>query len=275
VAFTQKAGRAPDLQVNGLKVDFAGALKLLRDLQTQLLGALGLGGNQPTVHTSASGITASYAFSFPSVTAGAFLLRNIAVRIGVDVPFTKKPVTVSLGFASRENPFNLSVLMLGGGGYIDLQVGGEGLTRLEASLEFGAMVAIDFLIARGEVHALGGVHFLKEPDGSLSLEAFIRIGGSVEVLGLVSVSVELLVTLTYDDEDQRNRLVGRATLVIEVDLTLFAESVTLDSGEWELIGSDAAEERGAEEIDFVDLEEDPSLAAWRDYRRAFVEEPVR
>jgi hypothetical protein len=279
IVFTQQVGRPPDLEVNGLGVEFKGALKLLKDLQDKLMPFIGLSGPKPKIDVATTGITASYILSLPSVSAGAFLLRNIAILIGVEVPFTKKPVTVSLGFASRENPFNLSVLMFGGGGYIEMQIGGEGITRLEASLEFGAMIAIDLIVASGEVHALGGVHFLKDPNGSISLEAYIRIGGSVEVLGLVSVSVELVVNLTFESIPptvaggaERNRLVGRATLVIEVDVTLFSESVSLDSGEWELIGSDTPAAQPAVGPLFLGVaDEDAGLAAWRQSRRAFAE----
>lgn len=269
VVFTQQIGRAPDLQINGLGVDFRGALKLLKKLQEEILPLIGISGPKPSIEATKSGITAKYALHLPRVPAGAFLLKNIAILIAMEVPFTKKPVTVSLGFASRENPFALTVLMFGGGGYIDVQVGGEGITRLEASLEFGAMIDIDLVVARAEVHALGGVHFLKSPDGSINLEAYLRIGGSVEVLGLVSVSVELVVMLTYESEP--NRLVGRATLVIEVDVTFFSEAVTLDTGEYVLAGSETARVPPAAPSVLVETEGDPGLAAWRQARRAFAE----
>jgi hypothetical protein len=176
-------------------------------------------------------------------------------------------VTVSMSFATRENPFTLSVLMFGGGGYIDLEVGPSGLTRLEASLEFGAAVSVDFLVASGEVHALGGVRFVREGDGSVSLDAFIRFGGSVEVLGLVSVSVELLVTLHY--EDLTNRLVGRATLIIEIDLTLFSDSVQLDTGPWMLAGTETSEADQPLEARRLRAAREHAPAAWREYRGAF------
>ena len=155
------------------------------------------------------------------------------MNAGVDVPFDGKPVTVSLGFAKRENPFNVSIMAFGGGGYIDLTLGPTGLIKLEASIEFGASLEVNFFIARGEVHALGGVRF-KAAGGSIDIDGFIRIGGSVEVLGLVSVSIELVVTLSYRSG---NRLVGRATLVVEIDLTLYSDKVEIDSGEWVLAGS--------------------------------------
>jgi len=263
LAFTQKPGLAPELAVNGLEIVFGGALELVKTL-TEKLRPL-LGGSKPTISATPSGITADYALAVPSVDAGMFLMRNVAINFGVDVPFSRNPVTVSLGFARRDNPFNLSVSMFGGGGYIDIQMGQAGITRLEAVMEFGAMVAVNFIVASAEVHALGGVRFLTV-GGTIVLDAFIRIGGSVEVLGLVSVSIELIVTLTYDPPPL-NRLFGRATLVIEVDLTLFSESVTIDSGEWELIGAGGARILALSALHISDV--DAGLAGLLAYEEAF------
>lgn len=270
--FTQLAGRPPTLAIGHIGVDFSGGLRLLSKLQERLMELLGIG-TPPAVHASQTGITATYALTLPDVPAGAFLLRDIALRIAVDVPFERRPVTVGLAFASRDNPFHLSVLMFGGGGYIDLQFGAGGLSRLEASLDFGAAVAVDFVVARGEVHALGGVRLREQPGGGIDVEGFIRIGGSVEVLGLVSVSIELVIGLRY--ESAGNRLVGRATIVVEVDLTFFSESVHIDSGEWVLVGSDQAPSPRhavpADEQVFLaeEQEEDTGLVAWRAYQEAF------
>ncbi len=268
LVFMQKPGESPDISIRALDLKFFGALQLVKKLLDKLQKLIGAGG--PTIKATTSGVAAEYALVVPNVSSGVFVMRNIAIHVGVDVPFTRKPVTVSLGFARRDNPFNLSVLMFGGGGYIDFTIGPAGLIGLEASMEFGAAVAVDFIVASGEVRALGGVRF-EMADGSVSLTAFIRIGGSVEVLGLVAVSVELVVQLGYvnDDDLGLNRLVGRATLVIEVDVTLFSESVELDSGEWTLAGDE-------EPMD--GLPESPPLAAaaeplrhWQSYREAFAE----
>ena len=156
----------------------------------------------------------------------------------------------------------------GGGGYVDLQLGKNGtkLSRFEASMEFGATVAIDFVIASAEVHALGGVRFVTQDTAggeTIMLDAFIRIGGSVEVFGLISVSIELLVLLSYQAD--HNRLVGHATLVIDVDLTLFSESVTLDSGDWVLVGSSTLRLRNAAAAGVSDN----SLAGLVEYFGAF------
>lgn len=234
VIFTEKPGNHPDLQIKGLELAFFGPLKLINDLITQVQDHIDHSG--ATLQALPSGIRAGYTVGIPSIQTGDFLLQNVVANVAVDVPFGAGAVTVSLGFASRDNPFNLSVLALGGGGYIALELGKNGteVSRFEAAMEFGAAVSINFLVASAEVHALGGVRFLAP---SLEIDAFIRIGGSVDVLGLVSVSIDLVVLLGY--QSSVNKLIGHATLVIEVDLTLFSKSVTLDSGDWVVSGSPA------------------------------------
>jgi hypothetical protein len=233
VTFTQLPGRHPDLAIGHPTVTFGGALLLvnglIQDVQ-QFIAA-----NGPTIRALPSGISAAYTVAIPSVGSGAFTLSNVAASLAVDVPFTAGDVTVSLGFASRDNPFNLSVLALGGGGYIDVELGGTGtgLSRFEASMDFGATLAVDFLVVSAEVHALGGVHFVKT-DTTITLDAFLRLGGSVNLFGLVSVSIEMVIILGYDGAD--NRLVGRATIVVEVGIAYMHQSVTLDSGDWILAG---------------------------------------
>ncbi|KOG42819.1 hypothetical protein [Streptomyces resistomycificus] len=263
VTFRRTAGRAPAVTVESPKIEFAGPLKLLQELQTQLEKLIGEHG--PTSGVSTTGVTVGYEVGIPKAAAGVFVLQNVTGRMRVVVPFVEKPVTVSLGFASREHPFALTISAFGGGGYADIEISGDNEPRVEISLEFGAMLALDFVVAKAEVHALGGVRFQRHPDGHVELEAFIRIGGSVELLGLITVSLELRVSLTYLDGPPR--LFGRATVVIELDLTLYSETVTIDSGTFELIGGSAPEGRMD---DLSVAERDASgFEAWQRYRKAF------
>jgi hypothetical protein len=230
LTFTRTGGTPPTLDVRGIDARFVGKLALLQALQE----GVGLGAAGPAIDVSRTGIAARYSLPVPDVSVLAFSMRNLVFHAAVTVPFTRDPVSVALGFGSRERPFALGVLMFGGGGYVDVEIVHSGLRRLEISLEFGAAVAIGIGIATAEVHAMGGIRYEMRPDRSVVLTGYLRIGGSVELLGLVSVSVELLVTLDYRSDG--NRLVGRARLVIEIDLTLYSDSIEVDSGEWEIAG---------------------------------------
>jgi hypothetical protein len=260
VRYVQEAGKPPALAIEGLDASFLGDLDLLATLQDKI----GLAGASPTVRAEGSAVVASYSLAVPDAAAGAFVMRNLRFDASITVPFQGDPVVVALGFASRAMPFSLSVMMFGGGGYVDVELDHAGLRRLEIVLEFGASVGVDFVIAQGEAHVLGGIRYELLPSGAAQVVGFLRVGGSLEVLGLVSVSVELVLSLGY--ETTGNRLVGRATLVIELDLTLFSDSVELDSGEWVISGGDPAE-RIQDQL--PKPPGDPYLDLFREHRDAF------
>jgi len=243
VSYVRRAGSAspgpgapPDgLNVDGLEAKLLGSLKLLQDLGDNV----SLGDAGPKITPSTSGVAVDYALPLPAVSCGVFVMRNILFRAGAEVSFTGAPPEVELGFASRDNPFVLTVMAFGGGGYLELAANQDGLRRLEAALEFGALVAVDFYVAHGEAHVLGGVRFVWDAgNGELEVSGYLRIGGSLDVLGLVSVTVELKLELTY--RSATNDLVGRASVILEIDILFWSESVELDSGEWRLIGGQAS-----------------------------------
>lgn len=268
VGFRQVTGEAPQLTIDGLSASFVGKLRLLDVLQEKV----GLGRLGPQIVPTSKDITARYAVPLPDVAALSFVLSNLNFSAALRVPFDGAPVSLSLGFASRARPFTLTVLMFGGGGYVDLELDRSGLRRLEVSLQFGAALAINLGIATAEVHAFGGIRYELVSD-TPRLAGFLHIGGSVELLGLVSVAVELHVELAYQFDT--NALVGRAKIVVEIDVTLFSESVELDSGEWVIAGGAPREPSGPpppRPVDFAAPPPGPDpalLQAWRDYRGAF------
>ena len=147
----------------------------------------------------------------------------------------------------------------GGGGYLQLEVDGSGLKELSASLEFGGMIGVDFGVVDAEVHAMGGVRCVVAGSDVL-LAGFLHLGGSVSIFGLVTVSIELRVELIYDSV--ANQLAGRATLVIEVDLTLYSDSVEFDSGLWVFAG-------GSSPTPPPDLAAPAAQQGWADHQGAY------
>ena len=82
------------------------------------------------------------------------------------------------------------------------------------------------------------------------------------MLGLVSVTVELRVELTYDAP----RLTGRATAVIEIDVTFWSGSIELDSGEYTFIGG---KQPAAIPPSSSISVPPPTLPDWQKYRDSF------
>ncbi|HEY0778837.1 MAG TPA: hypothetical protein VGD56_12785, partial [Gemmatirosa sp.] len=262
LTMTQAGDRAPDVAITGFSFALGDALRLVETLQQAV--ATFLDANDPgvVVRRIPDGISAGYAFALPAVQSGLFALRGIAGSVTVEVPFRKKPVIVDLRFASPDDPFTVSVFPFGGGGYFLARTGGTSLERLELSLDFGAFVALDLVVASGEVHAFGAVS-LVVADGDVRVTASLRIGGSVSVLGLIAVSVELVLALTYDGHT--NCVSGRATLVIEVHVLFLSKSVELDSGTWSFCGPRPA----ARLVAFSATDDTAVRAEWDAYLEAF------
>ena len=88
-------------------------------------------------------------------------------------------------------------------------------------------------VASGSVSISVGVYLRLEADKGL-LTAYFRIRGEVDVLGLISASITLELSLTYHFET--GKLIGRASLVVEVEVLFFSASVEI-SVERKLAGS--------------------------------------
>jgi hypothetical protein len=263
MTYTQEDDRPPRLEVHGVTLDVGGPLNLLKEL----LAKVNLGPVAPDIAVTSKQISVGYLQPIPEVTTVGFSLRNILFRLGVTVPLDGAPLTVELAFASRANPFALNVLLFGGGGYVDLVLTDNKVNRFDAALEFGASASIGIGIAQAEVHVLGGIRYELVGDNT-QVSGYLRFGGGVDILGLISVSLEVVITLTY--QRAANALIGRATLVVSIDLTFYSDSVTVDTGEYQISGDAPSHQgprmrRGLSPAD----ETETGLAVWQEYRRAF------
>ena len=72
---------------------------------------------------------------------------------------------------------------------------------------------------------MAGIYFRYEKTAGLTLCGYFRASGSVEVLGLVSVSVDFMLSICY--EDSTGKVSGEASLTVKVDLKLISKSVSL------------------------------------------------
>ena len=75
------------------------------------------------------------------------------------------------------------------------------------------------LVGAGLVPAFAG------PSDNVTLAGYFRLGGNVDVLGLITASLELYLELKY--EFQSGKCTGKAQLTIEISLFIFSGSVTV------------------------------------------------
>jgi hypothetical protein len=220
IEFSALAGKKPDVDVQLGQVRFVGPLSFVERLK-QIIPLNGFS-DPPALTVDADGIRSGFSLAVPDVAVGVFALQNVTLGAGFTIPFRAGPLAVMFDFCKREEPFLLTVSLFGGGGFFALAIDPNGVQRLEAALEFGAAAAINLGVAQGGVHVMAGIYFKIETGQGATLSGYFRLGGNMSVLGLVSASIELYLSLTYVDP---GKAAGKATLTIEIDIFLFSTSV--------------------------------------------------
>jgi hypothetical protein len=259
LAFRAASGRKAEVDVVFQGIEFVGVLSFIETLK-QLIPFDGFS-DPPYVDVSSEGVKAGFDLALPNVAVGVFSLENIGLGADVRVPFLGEAVTVGFYFCTREKPFRLTVMMIGGGGFVGIRLSPKGLVLLEMSLEAGASLSVDLGVASGSVSIMVGVYLKLEADKG-QLTGYFRIRGEVDVLHLISASITLELSLTY--EFDTGKMVGRASIEIEVEVFFFSFSVSV-SCERRLAGSNG-DPTFAEILGVTTTGESP---AWDDYCAAF------
>ncbi len=231
IGFRATSGSKPEVDVVFGGIEFLGALAFIDTLR-RMIPFDGFA-DPPFVDVTPEGVTAGFDLALPNVSVGVFSLENIALGADARMPFLGDAVTVGFAFCSKDAPFRLTVMMVGGGGWVGLRASPKGMVLLEMGLEAAASLSVDLGVASGSVSVAAGVYLRLEGDKG-SLTAYFRIRGEVDVLGLISASITLELSLEYHFDT--GKLVGRASLVVEVEVLFFSASVEI-TVERQLAGS--------------------------------------
>jgi hypothetical protein len=250
------------VDVDLLDVGFGESLEFVKDLAKYVT----TGGLGPTIDATADGVLVEYAMALPNLQIGIFALQNLSFAVGAYLPFGDDPLRVSASFSSRDNPFMLTVSMFGGGGWASMVLGPDKVEALDIGLEFGASASLDIGVASGSVSITAGVYIAVDEDEqgrtNALLTGFLRLCGELDVMGLVSVSAEFYMALTYIT--QGKKVHGLATLTIEVDVLMFSDSVELTVERY--FSNDPGDPTFA---DLMPGDDAGSSPAWDEYCRAF------
>jgi hypothetical protein len=269
LGFYANSAMKTDITCDLERVEFVGVLSFIESLK-ELIPLDGFS-DPPAIDVSPAGVTASFSIALPNIAFGVFSLSNLSLGAGFKLPFIGEPLSFSFNFCTRENPFLLTISMIGGGGFFGITINPKGVHLLEASFEVGAQLALDFGVASGSIYAFAGVYFKMEGE-DCSLTGYFRCGGEVDVLGIISVSIELYLSMTY--EFATGKLIGRATLTISIEVFFFEITVEI-SCEKRFSGANG-DPTFAQTMAPYDA---PSLAApgqivkiepWKEYVEAFV-----
>jgi hypothetical protein len=221
LAFKSGAGRKLDFKIDLRDFHFAGKLTFVDEIR-KLIPLKSLGGS-PSIRPLPDGVVIGYGLPIPAVPLGIFNAQNIALVSSVSIPFVEgRPVAVRFALSERNNPFLISMSIFGGTGYFAVELRTDGEIRIEAAIEFGGVVALNLFVIRGGVYLLAGIYVALDTAGGVVISGYLRFGGYVDVLSLISVSIEFYIGLTYDDG--RNVLFGEGRVTVSVKLIFFSKS---------------------------------------------------
>jgi hypothetical protein len=206
-------------------IGFEGPLEFIQQLADILPPGL-FGGSGPSIKLTSTALKVSYTLALPPITCGVFSLEHISITAGLDLPYLDGKPAIEFAFAKRNSPFLLTVEIFGGGGFVHVVLDADGVQMVEGALEFGANFSLDIGVASGAVHAMAGIYFQLKGESS-ELTGFIDIGGEVSVLGIISISIDLNLSLSWLSSPAGNVIRGRATLTVSVHVLFFSASVEL------------------------------------------------
>ncbi len=213
----------------------------------------------PYLDVTPSGISAGFTLGIPTIGVGIFVLQDLSFSAGFHLPFVGGAAGLRFAFCERDHPFLLTVSLFGGGGFFALDLNTKEVTNLEVSLEFGAAIAINLGVASGKASITGGFYLQKSGAGD-EFTAFFRAAGALSILGIITVSVELYIGLSFKSKlPNGGSLVGTASVKVKIKIVFFSVSVSVSMSR-EIAGSDPTF------LQMVGLDE------WAEYCDAFAPE---
>ena len=208
------------------------------------------------------GAEVGFSVGIPTIGIGVLTIQNVSLAASFFLPFGKEPMNFHFAFCQRQQPFILTVYIFGGGGFFSMDVGSQGVVMIEAALEFGVSAAINLGVASGEASMMAGFYFQKT-GADFILTGYFRAYGSLSVLGIITVSLEFYLGLSYASKGitpHGGTLWGQASLTVKIEILFFSTSVSV-SMEKEFAGSDPI------------FREMLTPADWVDYTEAFAAYP--
>ncbi len=178
------------------------------------------------------GARATLDLPIPPIQAGAFsmagILLNAFFEVAVDPAEGGFYLGTGMGVNSKDRPFTMNILCLGGGGWIvtkalyyPFKQGNKLEAMLSIGIAAGASIPFDIGIASGGVYMLVSVGVEFEHGGGTSdLEIILRIAvsGEVVVLGLISIGILLALEAAYHSNGS---LEGRGILRVKIKIGWF------------------------------------------------------
>jgi hypothetical protein len=194
-----------------------------------------------TIKITDGGVEAGTSLPIPTINVGYIAISNMKFGMAVTLPFDGSALRMRWSFSSKDDPFTLTICLFGGGGWLELCLGADGVESLTIGFVFGAMAELDLGVASGGAYIQFGIILVLKVAESptkgqeTDLTGFVRAGGALEFFGMVSITVELYIALTYKDP---GKAYGKAKFTISVAISVLSMTFEFEA-ERELAGAGA------------------------------------
>jgi hypothetical protein len=187
------------MNVSPDRVELSAALSFIQEIVSRYTSpSSGL-----RVYPYSTGIETRLSLPIPNTSLGTTGITNLTFNFVFGLSWANKfRLYAGFGLASPNAPFNLSIFILGGGGYLTATADYTPGAALSCSVDMGIDVSAAAAIAlgpiSGSVHINLGMRFgFHSGQGDLALGFYLVIGGEVSVLGIISASILLRLDATY------------------------------------------------------------------------------
>lgn len=173
------------------------------------------------------GARAVLSLPLPPLQTGAFAISHLALRSMFEVSAKggKFQLAAGLALSSKERPFTLTILCLGGGGWFDASVqympfeppGHQLTSRASIGLAAGADFTFDIGVAAGTVYFLVSLYaeFNSGASNSFRIALRVSVGGEVTILCIASASISLVLEASYESG---GRMLCRGQLTVSIEI---------------------------------------------------------
>jgi hypothetical protein len=220
-----------DFDIDPERVELAEALAFLTDVMAASGQKGGLVVEPYSRGGVPTGVAARLDMVLPPIQTGAFGVSDLSLHILFGVSAVPRfEVACDLAIGSRMAPFTLNIWILNGGGYVLQRLVCQPAARprplltytLEVGILAGLGLGFSFGVVSGGVWLQVGcsvaIHWSTDGGGdTTAVRVFLLARGNVDVAGLITASIALMLEATYDG----TRLIGAGTLSLRFKISMF------------------------------------------------------
>ena len=253
--YFDESGRI-DFNIEPDKVQLAAALEFLTNFLTAAGQADGLV-IAPIMRGSIPvGVAANLDIALPNLTLGVFSITDLSLHVSFGIAALPEfEIVTELSVAQRMAPFTLSVWILNGGGYVTQRLTYRPLAKPKAALTYTLDVGIvagvglffNFGIVSGGVSLQVGcsiaITWTTVGGGnSTTITVFLLARGNVDIAGIVTANITLLLEVSYDGA----AMIGRGMLSLSFKISCFYTLRVNQSVEYQFLGEKKSEAQYAD-----------------------------